>query len=202
MSDEAPRMEGLTVQACERCPELVACRRQIVNGVGPEDAELVIVGEAPGADEDRQGEPFVGRSGRILTEKLAGAGLDRETVRITNCVRCRPPDNRDPRRKERDQCRDWLELEIERVDPTVILTVGKVPAETVLERSVAVTSAAGDVVRARIGGRSRPIVICVHPAAMLYDRSQEATLEAAIRVAADELGITPPDDDQAKLGEF
>lgn len=195
-------MEGLRVRGCQQCAELVDSRRQIVNGVGPSGANLLVIGEAPGADEDRQGKPFVGRSGEILTSKLAEAGLNRSTVRITNCVRCRPPDNRDPRREELENCRGWLDTEVEIVDPAVILTVGKVPAETLLNRSVAVTAEAGSIERITIGGRDRRVVICVHPAAMLYDRSQESTLTTAISIAARELGISPPSDDQSSLGDF
>ncbi|MFB6189807.1 MAG: uracil-DNA glycosylase family protein, partial [Halapricum sp.] len=101
--------EQLCVTDCERCPELVASRSRIVNGVGPTDADLVFVGEAPGAQEDEQGEPFVGRSGDVLDDALRDAGLSRADVRITNCVRCRPPDNRDPKREELDNCRGYLE---------------------------------------------------------------------------------------------
>ncbi len=106
----------------------------IVNGVGPADADLLFVGEAPGANEDEQGEPFVGRSGDVLDAGLRDAGLDRGDVRITNCVRCRPPDNRDPRNGELANCRDYLETEIDRVDPEVVVTLGKVPAEHLLDR--------------------------------------------------------------------
>src|SRR6056297_1290418 len=108
------------VTGCERCPALVESRSRIVNGVGPTDADLLFVGEAPGANEDEQGEPFVGRSGDVLDETLREAGLDRGDVRITNCVRCRPPDNRDPRKEELANCRGYLETEIDRVDPELV----------------------------------------------------------------------------------
>ena len=88
--------DDLRVKECERCPALVDSRSRIVNGAGPTDADLVFVGEAPGANEDDQGEPFVGRSGTVLDDALRDAGLARSDVRITNCVKCRPPDNRDP----------------------------------------------------------------------------------------------------------
>ncbi|MCL7417996.1 MAG: uracil-DNA glycosylase, partial [Halalkalicoccus sp.] len=120
-------MEGARVTACERCPALVESRSRIVNGVGPEDADLLIVGEAPGEQEDREGEPFVGRSGTQLDEKLREHGIAREDVRITNCVRCRPPENRDPTKGELENCRGYLEREVELVDPELVMTVGKVP---------------------------------------------------------------------------
>lgn len=202
MEDADGEMVGTAVSECSRCPDLVASRSRIVNGVGPTDASLVLVGEAPGAAEDREGEPFVGRSGQLLTDRLEAAGIGRESIRITNCVRCRPPDNRDPRSAELANCRGWLDTELARVDPAVVLAVGKVPASHVLGRDVAVTAEAGRVEHAYLGGRDRPVVICVHPAAVLYDRSQEARLVDAIETAASRLGVSPPADDQARLGEF
>ena len=197
-------MEDLRVTACTRCPELVDCRSQIVNGTGPDDADVVFVGEGPGATEDEQGEPFVGRSGSVLDDALRAVGLDRERVRITNCVRCRPPENRDPTGEELENCRGYLAREIDLLDPEVLVTLGKVPSEHLLDRSVAVTKEAGDVVDARIGDTSRRLLICVHPAATLYDRSQEETFESAIRRAADLAGIDASDDEsgQSRLDGF
>ena len=191
-------MEGLEVTACERCAELVNSRSRIVNGVGPADADLLFVGEAPGATEDEEGEPFVGRSGDVLDEALRDAGLDRSDVRITNCVRCRPPDNRDPTATELASCRGYLETEIDRVDPAVVVTLGKVPAEHLLGRSVAVTNEAGDVTEARLGDESRRVLVCVHPAASLYDPSQRETFERTVRKAADFTDAG----DQSRLGDF
>jgi len=191
-------MDGLEVTECTRCPELVDSRSQIVNGTGPADADLLFVGEGPGEQEDQQGEPFVGRSGTILDDKLRDRGLAREDVRITNCVRCRPPENRDPSQEELANCRGYLEAEIDQVDPEVVITLGKVPSEHLLERSVAVTNEAGSLIDHELGGESRTVLICVHPAATLYDRSQEETFEETIRKAAELAG----DGGQSKLGEF
>ena len=155
MDDEY--MEALTVSGCPRCEALVDSRSQIVNGTGPSDADLLFVGEAPGASEDEQGEPFVGRSGEVLDETLREQGLDREAVRITNCVRCRPPENRDPTDAELANCRPYLASEIEQVDPAVIVTLGKVPSEHLLERSVGVTSEAGSVHERQLGGEPRRV---------------------------------------------
>lgn len=177
-------MDGLEVEACTRCPALVESRSRIVNGGGPANADLLFVGEGPGEQEDRKGEPFVGRSGQVLDEKLHENGLDRESIRIANCVRCRPPDNRDPHVAELGNCRQWLETEIDRVDPDVIVTLGKVPSEHLLERDVAVTKEAGTVESVEIGDEQQDVLICVHPAAMLYDRSQEETLTETIGKAA------------------
>ncbi|QGA84248.1 Uracil-DNA glycosylase [Halomicrobium sp. LC1Hm] len=192
-------MDGLQVTDCERCGDLVDSRSRIVDGTGPPEADLLFVGEAPGAQEDADGEPFVGRSGDVLDDALREAGLDRGDVRITNCVRCRPPDNRDPRQAELANCRPYLEREIELVDPELIVTLGKVPAEHLLERDVAVTSEAGDVFDPEIGGQRRELLVSVHPAATLYDRSQADTFTDAIATAAD---YTDEDSGQRRLGDF
>jgi DNA polymerase len=192
-------MEGLDVTACERCDELVACRSRIVNGTGPADADLLFVGEAPGEHEDERGEPFVGRSGDVLDDGLREAGLGRGDVRITNCVRCRPPDNRDPTDAELANCRGYLEQEIDRVDPEAVVTLGKVPAEHLLDRDVAVTSEAGEVREATVGGEPRRVLVCVHPAATLYDPSQRETFAATLERAAE---FTDESSGQSRLGEF
>lgn len=192
-------MEDLTVVECTRCPDLADCRSRIVNGVGPGDADLLFVGEGPGANEDEQGEPFVGRSGTVLDDALQAAGLARADVRITNCVRCRPPDNRDPRKAELANCRPYLEREIELVDPALIVTLGKVPAEHLLGRDVAVTGEAGEVYDPEIGGQRRELLVSVHPAATLYDRSQADTFTDAIATAAD---YTDEESGQRRLGDY
>jgi uracil-DNA glycosylase family 4 len=191
-------LDGLTVSGCERCPDLVDSRSRIVDGTGPPDADLLFVGEAPGATEDEQGEPFVGRSGDVLDETLRDVGFDRADVRITNCVRCRPPDNRDPRAAELANCRPYLEAEIKAVDPELLITLGKVPAEHLLGRDVAVTGEAGEVYDADIGGTVQRLLVCVHPAATLYDPSQQETFEGALAKAAEYAG----DGGQSTLGEF
>jgi len=202
-------VEGIAVVACERCPALVESRSRIVNGTGPADADLLFVGEAPGTQEDEQGEPFVGRSGSVLDEALRERGLAREDVRITNCVRCRPPDNRDPTREELANCRDYLDHEIAQVDPALVVTLGKVPSEHLLARDVAVTKEAGAVHEHRIAGQSRRVLVCVHPAATLYDRSQEETFAQALDEAVAIVGGGHGDGDgdgggdgQSRLGDF
>jgi len=198
-------MDGLCVTDCTQCPALVEARSRIVNGVGPADADLLFLGEGPGATEDEEGEPFVGRSGGVLDDALRDAGLARGDVRITNCVRCRPPENRDPTAEELDNCRGYLEAELARVDPSLIVTLGKVPGEHLLDQSLAVTKQAGTVHDARIGDRTYRVLVSVHPAATLYDRSQregffEAIAEAAALAGVD--GDAVGDGGQSRLGEF
>ena len=195
-------MDDLCVTECTRCPALVESRSRIVNGVGPEDADLLFVGEGPGANEDEQGQPFVGRSGSVLDDGLRTVGLARADVRITNCVRCRPPENRDPTTDELEHCRGYLEREIDQLDPAVIVTLGKVPSEHLLERSVAVTKEAGSLEEVRIEGTPRRLLICVHPAATLYDRSQAETFESALERAADLAGVADSDGGQTRLDGF
>jgi DNA polymerase len=191
-------MDGLTVTACERCPGLVDSRSRIVNGVGPADADLLFLGEAPGANEDEQGEPFVGRSGDVLDEGLREVGLDRADVRITNCVRCRPPENRDPHVEELANCRPYLDAELAAVDPQLVVTLGKVPAEHLLDRDVAVTSEAGDVYEYDSGEGTHRVMVSVHPAATLYDPSQKETLSTTLQRAAEYAG----DGGQSTFGDF
>lgn len=192
--------DDLVVTECERCPALVESRSRIVNGVGPADAPILFVGEAPGEQEDDEGEPFVGRSGQILDEVLRDNGLDRSVVRITNSVRCRPPENRDPTTTERENCRPYLDAEIGAVDPSVVVTLGKVPSENLLDRSVAVTNEAGTVEAVNVDGQVYDVLISVHPAATLYDRSQRGTFEQTIATAAEMAGN--PTGGQASLEEF
>lgn len=203
---ETGEMEGLCVVECERCPALVASRSQIVNGVGPADADLVFLGEAPGQREDEGGEPFVGRSGDVLDEALRDADVDRDEVRITNCVRCRPPENRDPHKDELENCKGYLARELEQVDPELLVTLGKVPSQHVLEQDVAITKAASDVRDARIGERSQRVLLSVHPAATLYDRSQRETFFEAIARAAEVAGVRTDGGDggdgQSRLGDY
>ncbi|KAB1186753.1 MULTISPECIES: uracil-DNA glycosylase family protein [Haloferax] len=195
-------MEGLCVTDCEQCPELVESRSRIVNGVGPDDADLLFLGEAPGAKEDEGGEPFVGRSGSVLDDALREAGLARADVRITNCVRCRPPDNRDPKTEELANCRGYLAREFELVDPELVVTLGKVPSQHLLDRNVAITNEAGSIVDARLGDESYRVLLSVHPAATLYDRSQREGFFETIARAADLSGLADSTDGQASLDDF
>ena len=202
--DDLDTLDGaLCVQSCERCPALVDSRSRIVNGVGPTDANLLFLGEGPGANEDSGGEPFIGRSGDVLDEALRAAGIVRSEVRITNCVRCRPPDNRDPTAAELANCRGYLDAEVARLDPELIVTLGKVPSEHLLDRSVAITGESGSVVDARIGGRSRRVLLSVHPAATLYDRSQRDGFFETVARAAELSGLgESTGEGQSRLGEF
>lgn len=172
---------------CERCPELCESRTRIVDGVGPVDADLMFVGEAPGQQEDEQGEPFVGQSGTILDNALDQTTLRREDVFITNAVRCRPEDNRDPTALEKTNCYDYLEREIMTVDPALIMPLGAQPASVLLPDSVpyAVTGDAGETFTALHGPKERTIMLNMHPAATIYGQDRKATFTEAVQSAVE-----------------
>ena len=117
------------VQGCVACDELAASRTRVVAGQRPPGAEVLLVGEAPGAQEDETGVPFVGRSGQLLDQLLGEAGLRREQVAVANVLKCRPPANRKPRRAEVARCRPWLARQLELADPAVVVALGGTAAE-------------------------------------------------------------------------
>jgi uracil-DNA glycosylase len=157
------------VRGCTRCPELVATRSQTVFGVGPVGAEVVFVGEAPGADEDRQGEPFVGVAGQLLNRIIAACGFKREDVFICNILRCRPPGNRQPKPEEAQNCREYLDRTIELVGPKMICCLGAVAAQNLLGTKIGITKLRGRFYE--YGGT--PVICTFHPAALLEGRSPE-----------------------------
>ena len=128
---------------CTRCP-LAAGRTQVVFGMGDPGADLVFIGEGPGAEEDRQGLPFVGRSGKLLDKlMLEELGITRERVYIANVVKCRPPDNRDPRPEEITACRPYLEQQLDLIAPKVLVTLGKFAGQLLLDSTVGITKLRG-----------------------------------------------------------
>lgn len=159
------------IHACQAC-ELAQNCTQKVPGVGDRQADLLIVGEGPGHDEDIQGEPFVGRSGQLLDRMLAAIGFSREQVYITNIVKCRPPNNRDPRPDEAQHCRAYLEAQIERIAPRAILSVGRVSAHNLLGSDQPV----GKLIRQQhtLPGTDIPVKVTYHPAYLLRNPSAKA----------------------------
>lgn len=172
-----------TVARCEAC-ELHLGRTQTVFGVGNQNADLMIIGEAPGAEEDRQGEPFVGRAGQLLTAMLAAIGLAREQVYIANIVKCRPPGNRDPHADEAAACQGYLYRQIELIGPKIILSVGRVSAHNLLHTEDAVGRLRGRTHRFQPG--DIPLIVTYHPAYLLRRPEEKAKawqdLQAAYRV--------------------
>jgi len=152
------------VMACTRC-ELHKTRTQAVFGAGNRQADWLIVGEAPGADEDRQGEPFVGRAGQLLTEMLFAAGYPREQVYIANILKCRPPGNRNPQPHEIASCQDYLWRQIRLVQPKIILAVGAIAANSLLQTDARVGELRGKI--HTMPGQDLPVVVTYHPAYLL-----------------------------------
>jgi len=158
------------VSGCRKCA-LHKTRTQTVFGVGSETAEWMIVGEAPGAEEDRRGEPFVGRAGQLLDEMLRAVGLDRRTVFIANVLKCRPPENRDPEADESSQCRAYLDRQIELLNPKLILVVGRIAAQLLLNTDTSLGRLRGQA--HKIGTAEIPAVVTYHPAYLLRSPSQK-----------------------------
>jgi uracil-DNA glycosylase family 4 len=152
------------VSVCTRC-ELARTRTQTVFGVGDTRAELLVIGEAPGADEDRQGEPFVGRAGQLLNSMLRAMGHPRESVYIANVLKCRPPGNRDPRPEEAASCRPFLQRQLELLRPLLILAVGRIAAQNLLETDTPIGRLRGQV--HRFGAWAVPLIVTYHPAYLL-----------------------------------
>lgn len=154
------------VLACTACG-LHAGRRQAVFGVGNREADWLIVGEAPGAEEDRQGEPFVGRAGKLLDNMLAAIGLDRQRAYIANILKCRPPNNRDPRPEEAAACAPWLNRQIDLIRPRIILAVGRVAAQHLLHTERPVGRLRGETHWLELGQLRVPVIVTYHPAYLL-----------------------------------
>jgi DNA polymerase len=158
------------VAACTKCP-LSATRIQTVFGVGSVEATWLIVGEAPGAEEDRQGEPFVGRAGQLLNAMLRAIGLKREQVFIANVLKCRPPRNRDPAPLEAAQCLPYLEQQIALLKPRIMLAVGRISAQNLLKTDVSLGRLRGQV--HHFGVSRVPLVVTYHPAYLLREPAEK-----------------------------
>jgi uracil-DNA glycosylase family 4 len=169
-----------TVSECTRCP-LHSSRTQTVFGIGNENADWLIVGEAPGAEEDRRGEPFVGRAGQLLTEMLRAAGQDRGQVFIANILKCRPPNNRDPEATESAACRRYLERQIALIQPKIILAVGRIAAQQLLDTDTPVGRLRGQL--HHLG--ETPVVVTFHPAYLLRSPTQKRKAWQDICLAMD-----------------
>ncbi|MGD8884155.1 MAG: uracil-DNA glycosylase [Gammaproteobacteria bacterium] len=152
------------VKHCIAC-ELHTTRKNTVFGVGNEQADWMVIGEAPGADEDRQGEPFVGRAGQLLNNMLLAIGLKREQVYIANILKCRPPNNRDPRPEEVIKCEPYLKRQVELVKPKIILAVGRIAAHNLLKTETSLSRLRGQCFY--YGDNETPLVVTYHPAYLL-----------------------------------
>jgi DNA polymerase len=168
------------VSGCQAC-DLYRQRTQAVLGVGNREADWLIIGEAPGEQEDIQGEPFVGRAGRLLDNMLLAMGLDRKAVYIANVVKCRPPRNRDPRPEEVAACLGYLQRQIALIQPKIILVVGRIAAQNLLKTEDPVGRLRGKL--HRLPGTDIPLVVSYHPAYLLRKPVEKAKAWEDLKLA-------------------
>jgi uracil-DNA glycosylase len=182
MATPAQRREALKTvwheaKDCTRCP-LAETRTTVVFGNGDADADLMFVGEAPGANEDREGLPFVGQAGKLLDKLLAEIGLDRGQVFVLNVLKCRPPGNRDPQPAEIEACSAYLFQQVELIEPLVVCTLGNFSTKLLRGDSTGITRLHGQAEVRTIGSRAVRLFPLFHPAAALYTPRTLETLRA------------------------
>lgn len=152
-------------EQCERC-ELCKTRHNVVVGVGSENAEVMFIGEGPGENEDLQGEPFVGRAGKLLDKMLTAVDLDRnKNIYIANIVKCRPPQNRDPKPEEQEQCIEWLRSQVRLIKPKIIVCLGRIAAAKIIKPDIKITKEHGQWLQKG----DYLMMAMLHPAAILRD---------------------------------
>ncbi|MGI9515622.1 MAG: uracil-DNA glycosylase [Pirellulaceae bacterium] len=173
------------VAACQRCEELARCRKQTVFGVGNPTPRLAFFGEGPGADEDRLGEPFVGRAGELLNKIIAACKMAREDVYIFNAVKCRPPGNRNPHDAELNFCREYWEQQLEILQPEFICCLGSVAARTLLNTTDSVGRMRGKFHKYR----GSEVVVTYHPAYLLRTPTAKAKTWDDMKMLMDRMGI-------------
>ncbi|MFT5172467.1 MAG: uracil-DNA glycosylase family 4 [Gammaproteobacteria bacterium] len=176
------------VSGCTRC-ELHQSRTQTVFGSGDESARLLVIGEAPGADEDAQGEPFVGRAGTLLNAMLLGIGLAREQVYVANILKCRPPRNRDPQATEVASCTSYLQQQIALVAPELILAVGRIAAQNLLNVATPIGKLRGSTHTHAASGL--PVLVTYHPAYLLRSPVEKRRAWQDLKRVAARLGLAP-----------
>ena len=181
-------------QACTKCAQLAATRQTVVFGSGNADADLMFIGEAPGANEDKQGLPFVGQAGRLLDTLLGEIGLERGDVFIANVLKCRPPGNRDPLPQEIDACQDYLFRQIELIEPRVICTLGNFSTKLLRgDPGTGITRLHGREEVRRIGPRRVRLYPIYHPAAALYTPKMLEGLREDFQRLPGLLALDPPE---------
>ncbi len=168
IAKDAPNLSTLNVRlrGCMRCP-LANERQTIVFGMGNEKADLLFIGEGPGADEDQQGKPFVGKAGKLLTQLIRSIGLARQAIYLGNVVKCRPPGNRDPHIEEIESCIPILKKQIELIQPKLIVTLGNIATKNLIADAPGITKAAGNIYQFN----NIPVIPLFHPAFLLRQQS-------------------------------
>jgi len=204
LRDAAERREALKAvlaqaRSCTRCPELAATRKSVVFGAGNADADLMFVGEAPGASEDEQGLPFVGRAGMLLSQLLEEIGLDRDAVFIANTLKCRPPGNRDPQPIEIENCREYLLRQVELIEPSIICSLGNFSTKLLRADPTGITRLHGRPEVIELGTRAVRLYPIYHPAAALYTPRMLETLREDFARLPELLAMGPPEQPVADL---
>jgi uracil-DNA glycosylase len=198
MADAMQRREELKAvweqaRTCTRCPQLASTRQSVVFGAGNAGADLMFIGEAPGANEDRQGLPFVGQAGRLLEQLLSEIGLERGDVFIANVLKCRPPGNRDPLPQEIDNCRPYLYRQLELIAPKVVCTLGNFSTKLLRnDPGTGITRLHGREEVRVIGPRAVRLYPIFHPAAALYTPRMLETLRTDFHRLPELLALEPP----------
>lgn len=199
MATAAERREELKAvyqqaSGCVKCPQLAQTRRTVVFGSGNADADLMFVGEAPGAREDETGLPFVGQAGKLLEKLLGEIGLERSDVFIANVLKCRPPQNRDPLPQEIDNCQDYLFRQLELIRPRVVCTLGNFATKLLrADPGTGITRVHGREELRQIGPRVVRLYPLYHPAAALYTPSMVETLRADFARIPELLALPEPE---------
>jgi DNA polymerase len=193
---EALKALFLEARDCLRCSELAATRKTVVFGAGNADAELMFVGEAPGASEDEQGLPFVGRAGKLLEQLLGEIGMARADVFIANVLKCRPPGNRDPLPAEIGNCEGYLMSQVELIQPTVICSLGNFATKLLRGDTTGITRLHGRAEELVIGRRAVRLYPIYHPAAALYTPAMLATLREDFSRVPELLALGAPEQPQ------
>ena len=185
---QALRLIREDIGDCTRCPLHKQGRKQIVFGVGNPNADLMFIGEAPGADEDQQGEPFVGRAGQLLNNMIKAMGIRREDVYIANIIKCRPPGNRTPEREECETCSPFLMRQIVAIKPKTIVALGAVAAKTLLAINAPMSELRGHW----YDFRGTKLAVTYHPAFLLRDPRQKKETWKDLQMVMKELGMPLP----------
>ena len=182
-----PQWQSLELEVvnCQKCI-LHQTRTQTVFGVGDKKAQWMFIGEAPGFEEDRKGEPFVGRAGQLLTKMIKAIGFERDEVYIANVIKCRPPDNRNPRLDEIVQCFSYLHRQIQLVQPEIIVLLGGVAANALLKEQTPVSRLRGQI--HRIESTSASVIVTYHPAYLLRSPNQKAAAWEDLQFACKTVG--------------
>jgi uracil-DNA glycosylase family 4 len=191
-------LKELFMQArdCTRCSELAATRKTVVFGAGNADADLMFIGEAPGASEDEQGLPFVGRAGKLLDQLLGEIGLERKDVFVANTLKCRPPGNRDPLPIEIENCKDYLMRQVELIQPSVICTLGNFSTKLLRADPTGITRLHGQPEVMTLGARNVRLYPIYHPAAALYTPRMLETLREDFGRLPELLALGAPEQPQ------